>query len=503
MTSPTVPASPAAPGPAGGAGAVGAGARRPFPAGFVWGAATAAYQVEGAVTAGGRTPSIWDTFSHTPGRVLGGATGDVACDHYHRLDDDLDLLAWLGVGAYRFSVSWTRWMPEGRGPVSAEGAGFYDRLVDGLLSRGIQPWATLYHWDLPQVLQDAGGWPERDTAHRFAEYADSVGSRLGDRVEAFLTLNEPWCSAFLGYASGLHAPGVQDDAAAVRAVHHLLLGHGEAVTALRLHHHPARLGIALNVYPVEPLTSTEEDRDAARRIDGLANRIVLDPLLRGDYPVDVVADLSSVTDFGHVRDGDLAVISAPLDLLGENYYNPHVVAASNVVASPGGGAAQLGAPEGWRAGSPWVGARDVRFARRGGPLTTMGWEVVPQGLPDVLLRLAHDYDCPPLYVTENGSAFADVVTGDAEGPDGAVSVVDPHRAAYLESHLDACLDAIGEGVDLRGYFAWSFLDNFEWAWGYAQRFGLVYVDYGTQRRIPKSSAHYLRDVIRENALRRR
>jgi beta-glucosidase len=471
---------------------------RRFPAGFVWGAATAAYQIEGSPDADGRSASIWDTFAHTPGRILGAATGDVACDHYRRSEQDLDLMAELGLTGYRFSISWPRWQPDGAG-VEPRGVAFYDRLVDGLLERGIQPWLTLYHWDLPQTLQDAGGWAERDTAHRFADYAASVGGRLGDRVHAITTLNEPWCSAFLGYAAGVHAPGVQDDVAALRAVHHLLLGHGLAMAALRAQGGSARLGIALNVYPVEPLTDRPEDADAVRRIDGLANRILLDPLLRGDYPADVIADLSSITDFDHVRCGDLELIRAPLDLLGENYYNPFVVtAADNPAANAARALAEQrdrrwsGAADGWRPRSPWVGSRDVVFTDRGGPLTAMDWSVEPTGLVDVLLRLVTDYDCPPLYITENGAAFEDVEL------DGRVD--DPDRTDYLAGHLGACLDALAEGVDLRGYFAWSLLDNFEWGWGYAQRFGIVHVDFDTQRRTFKSSAQFLQEVIRSNAL---
>jgi beta-glucosidase len=481
-------------------------AQRVFPQGFLWGASTAAYQIEGAADLAGRGTSIWDTFCRAPGRVRGGATGDVACDHYHRLDEDLDLMSWLGLGAYRFSISWPRWMPSGNGPVSPRGADFYDRLVDGLLARGIQPWATLYHWDLPQSLQDAGGWAARDTAHRFAEYADSVCARLGDRVRGFLTINEPLCAAYLGYAGGGHAPGVQDDVAALRTVHHLLLGHGEAVAALRLRGTAALVGIALNILPVEPLTTRDSDREAARRIDGLANRVFLDPLFRGDYPVDVIADLSDITDFSHIRGGDLQIISTPLDILGENYYSRLVVAdrdTPEAIPFQERAEARLttfpAAPDGWRPRSPWPGARDVVIADRGAPSTTMEMEISPQCLPDVLLRLVSDYDCPPLLITENGAAFPDTIV-DTEDE---TLILDDDRTDYLHEHLRACLDVIDEGVDLRGYFVWSLMDNFEWDWGYAQRFGIFYVDYDTQRRIPKHSAHYLRRVIGENALRQR
>jgi len=477
-------------------------AARAFPEGFVWGAATAAYQIEGGVDVDGRGPSIWDTFAHTPGRVLAGASGDIACDHYRLWSQDLDLISWLGLSAYRFSISWSRWQPAGRGRIEPRGVEFYDRLVDGLLERGVQPWVTLYHWDLPQGLQETGGWADRDTADRFAEYAASVGEHLGDRVVGIGTLNEPWCSAFLGYAAGVHAPGIQDPAAAVRAAHHLMLGHGQAMSVLRAQNLDAELGITLNIYPVEPLTERGEDLEAVRRIDGMMNRIFLDPLLRGEYPADVIADLAPVTDFSFVRDGDLKVISAPLDFLGENYYNPHVV---TVAGTPEAVAAQArdkargldgmwsDAPDGWAPGSPWCGVDEgVVFSGRGLPATSMGWEVEPKGLAQVLDRLVTDYDCPPLYVTENGSAFEDTVV------DGAVE--DTERTDYLAGHLSACLDAIEDGVDLRGYFAWSLLDNFEWAWGYTRRFGMVHVDFETQQRTPKASAHYFRDAARANAI---
>jgi len=473
-----------------------------FPHDFVWGAATAAYQIEGAAAQDGRGPSIWDTFSHTPGRVLGGDTGDVACDHYHRWPEDLDLLSWLGVGAYRFSIAWPRIVPDGRGPVEPRGLAFYDRLVDGLLERGIQAWGTLYHWDLPQPLEDAGGWTARDTAYRFAEYAGVVNEALGDRLTGLATLNEPWCSAFLGYAAGVHAPGRCDDAAALAAVHHLLLGHGLALQAMRAQGRSAQLGITLNVYPVAPASDSPQDVDAARRIDGVGNRIFLDPLLRGSYPADVVQDLAGISDFGFVQDGDLALISAPLDFLGENYYSPNTVAAAG---SPAARAAELVQPAPaddepqWHEGlgfarsqSPWTGARDVVFCPQGFPVTQMGWEVEPAGLRRVLNRLVDDYDCPPLYVTENGAAYPDVLA------DGAVD--DAQRTSYLAGHADSLRDAIGDGVDVRGYFLWSLLDNFEWAYGYARRFGAIHVDFQTLHRTPKRSAHWYRDLARLNAV---
>ena len=451
-----------------------------LPAGFVWGAATAAYQIEGASTEDGRGPSIWDTFSHARGRVRGGGTGDIAVDHYHRWREDVGLMAELGLSAYRFSVSWPRVQPTGRGPVDRRGLGFYSRLVDGLLERGIEPWLTLYHWDLPQALEDAGGWPERDTAGRFADYAALVHGALGDRVRVWTTLNEPWCSAFLGYASGEHAPGRQEPAAALRAGHHLLLGHGLAAQVLRAV--GAKVALSLNLYPVQP--AGPADADAARRIDGLQNRFFLDPVLRGAYPADVIADLAPVTDLDFVEPGDLALIAQPLDALGVNYYSRHVVRAGAGESRPG--------PAGRLLPTPHPGADDIGFADAGTQRTAMGWEIHAAGLVDVLTRVATEYAAPPLYVTENGAAFADTVTADGR-------VHDRERTAYLAAHLYACRDAVAAGVDLRGYFVWSLLDNFEWAWGYDMRFGLVHVDFASQRRRLKDSALWYADSARHNA----
>jgi beta-glucosidase len=462
--------------------------RLDFPAGFLWGAATAAYQIEGAATEGGRTPSIWDTFSHTPGKVVAGDTGDVACDHYHRYDEDLDLLAELGLSSYRLSLSWSRIQPHGRGPANPEGVDFYQRLVDGLLERGILPWVTLYHWDLPQELEDAGGWPNRDTAARFAEYAQLVHGALGDRVRHFTTFNEPWCSAFLGYGSGDHAPGRTEPGASVAAAHHLMLAHGQAVQALRAAGGDSALGITLNLYAVSPATDSAGDADAARRIDGLSNRIFLDPILRGSYPEDVVADLAKVSDFSHVRDGDLAVISTPMDFLGINYYSRHVVTTPDPQAQP-----VDGKPAYWRKPSCYPGSEHVEFGNRGLPVTAMGWEIDAPGLVETLVRVHKEYTELPLYVTENGAAF-----DDAPGADGEVD--DAPRVDYFDQHLRACHEAINLGVPLRGYFAWSLLDNFEWAWGYSKRFGMVYVDYPTQRRIPKRSGRWYAEVTRRNGL---
>jgi len=457
-----------------------------FPPGFVWGAATAAYQIEGAVRTDGRGPSIWDTFSHTPGRVLGGDTGDVAVDHYHRYADDVALMAELGLTAYRFSVSWPRVQPDGSGAFSARGIDFYRRLVDELLAAGIEPWPTLYHWDLPQAAEDAGGWPDRDVAYRFADYAAAVHAALGDRVTHWTTVNEPWCAAFAGYASGEHAPGRSEPAAALRATHHLLLAHGLAAAAIRARRPDSEVGIAVNLYPIVAASDADADLDAARRIDGLQNRLFLDPLLHGRYPEDVLADVRALTDFGHVRDGDLATIAAPLDMLGINYYSRHTVSGL-----PGDPRQAPSSPT--VTASPWVGSEHVRFVDPGRPVTSMGWEIVAPGLVETLRRLVADYPTVPLYVTENGAAFDDE-------PDGAGRVRDRQRIAYLDAHLRACHEAITAGVPLRGYFAWSLLDNFEWAWGYSKRFGLVHVDFATQRRVPKQSAHWYSALIRRGAL---
>jgi beta-glucosidase len=437
-----------------------------FDPGFLWGAATSSYQIEGAVTEDGRGPSIWDTFAATPGKVDNGDTGAVAADHYHRYRDDVALMADLGLGAYRFSIAWPRVQPTGSGQVNQRGLDFYRRLIDTLLEHGIEPWPTLYHWDLPQPLEDAGGWPSRDTAERFADYAAVVHEALGDRVTRWTTLNEPWCSAFLGYATGRHAPGRREPAAAVRAAHHLLLGHGLAARAMP----DARVGITLNLTHVSAVHATEPDLDAARRIDGMQNRIFLDPLLRAAYPEDVVDDLAEVTTFDHVQEGDLKTIAAPLDFLGVNYYSPMLVAGSAT-----------------RTETAYVGSPHVKHADGGRPRTSIGWEIDSGGLLDLLVRLEREYPAIPLYITENGAAFDDEVHDQA-------------RVAYLDGHLRACLEAVERGVPLRGYFAWSLLDNFEWSYGYAQRFGLVHVDYATQRRTLKDSARWYAGVIARGGL---
>lgn len=460
---------------------------RRFPEGFVWGSATASYQIEGAVGEDGRGPSIWDTFSHTPGKVANGETGDVAVDHYHRWEADLDLMAELGLHAYRFSIAWPRIIPTGRGAVNEAGLAFYERLVDGLLARGITPVATLYHWDLPQALEDAGGWPARATALAFEEYARVVVGRLGDRVKFWTTFNEPWCSAFLGYASGVHAPGRTDPAAALAAAHHLNLAHGLAGRVIRELVPDATLLLTLNVHAFRAASDTEADREALRRVDAVGNRVFLDPVLRGTYPADLLADTAGLTDWSFVQPGDEAITGLGVDILGVNYYTVNTVrlAAPGEVISGNGG-------HGDSPFSPWPGADRVEFLPPEGPLTAMGWGIDATGLSELLLRLHRDYGVP-LMITENGSAWPDVVA-----PDGGVH--DPERIAYLRDHLAATLDALDAGADVRGYFAWSLLDNFEWAWGYAKRFGIVHVDYATQARTLKDSARAYAEVVRANAL---
>ncbi|GAA3209388.1 GH1 family beta-glucosidase [Actinocorallia longicatena] len=444
-----------------------------FPAGFVWGAASAAYQIEGAVHEDGRGPSIWDTFSRTAGRVASGHTGDVACDHYHRYADDVALMQSLGLAAYRFSVAWPRIQPDGSGPADPRGLDFYDRLVDSLLAAGIDPYVTLYHWDLPQALEDRGGWTSRDTAHRFAAYAEAVHARLGDRVRTWTTLNEPWVSAFLGHGSGIHAPGRTDPADAFRAAHHLLLAHGLGARALR-EAGARELALTLNLSPAFG------DSAAAERIDLLLNRQFLDPALRGEMPEDLLKIIDRHAGLGHLRDGDLELIHQPVDLLGINYYCPQYV--QDVPGAP--------------ADPAWPGAEDVGFVHPGGPSTAMGWPIAAAGLTVLLNRLAREYPEVGLLITENGAAFDD---GEPSGG----RVADPDRVAYLDAHLRAAHEALAAGADLRGYLVWSILDNFEWAEGYHKRFGIVHVDYATQRRTPKDSALWYRDVIAAEAARLR
>ncbi|MFQ6853219.1 GH1 family beta-glucosidase [Streptomyces sp. 35M1] len=441
-----------------------------LPADFTWGVATAAYQIEGAVAEDGRSPSIWDTFSHTPGKVDGGDTGDTACDHYHRVPEDIGLIKRLGADAYRFSIAWPRVVPGGDGPVNKAGLDFYDRLVDGLLEAGVTPFATLYHWDLPQVLQDRGGWTVRETSDHFAAYASHVVERLGDRVKDWATLNEPLCSAWIGHLEGRMAPGLTDLTAAVRASYHLHLGHGLAVQAIRAASSDARVGIVNNLSPIEPASGSEADLAAARRADGHINRWWLDPILGRGYPQDMVEEYGVELP---LQPGDLETIVAPLDWLGLNYYFRQIVTAD---------------PDG-----PAPRAKQVSVP--GARLTHMDWEVHAEGLKQLLLRLTEEYGVQRIYVTENGSAYEDVVAADG-------SVHDPERVRYLEEHLAACARAVAEGAPLAGYFAWSLMDNFEWAYGYDKRFGLVHVDYATQRRTVKSSGLRYAELIREHAARR-
>ncbi len=446
-----------------------------FPPGFVWGAATASYQVEGAVSEDGRGPSIWDTFAHTPGRIADGSTGDVADDHYHLFASDIRMLADLGLKAYRFSIAWPRIIPSGTGAVNPAGLAFYRRLAETCLEYGVTPYATLYHWDLPQPLEDAGGWLVRDTAERFRDYAAVTHSALSDVIKNWITLNEPWCSAFLGYGSGEHAPGRTVGADALKAVHHLLLGHGLALSEIRSDE--GRYGIALNPAPIHAASDSAADRDAARRIDGLRNRLFLEPLLVGSYPADVLEDTGMRSWFAQYE-ADLPVISGPLDFMGVNYYCPTTVAAPDgPIASPGTATTQ-------------PGSENVVAVDTGLPTTQMGWPVQASGLRDILVtinKLAPDL---PLYVTENGAAYPDELTADG-------TVEDNERQAYLEQHITVCRELVSEGLPLKGYFAWSLLDNFEWAFGYSRRFGIVHVDYTTQHRTPKASALWLKHLLTE------
>jgi beta-glucosidase len=443
-----------------------------FPEGFVWGAATAAYQIEGAAAEDGRQPSIWDTFSHTPGAIDGDDNGDVACDHYHRWREDLDLMKSLGIPAYRFSVSWPRVMPDGHS-VNQEGLDFYKKLVDGLLERGIEPLMTLYHWDLPQALDEgeAGGWLSREVPDRFVDYALVLGKELGDRVPGVTTLNEPWCSAYLGYAKGEHAPGLRVNELAYRAAHHLNLAHGRAVTALRdILPRTTDVSITLNLHEVVAASDREEDLAAARHVDLIANRVFLDPIFGTGYSDELIATTEGLTDWSFVQNGDEKEIAAPLDSVGLNYYNP----------------ARVGA---WTGRDAFPGTDRASFVEMVAPQTVMGWPIVPTGLTDRLVSL-HQVCRLPIRVTENGMAARDLVV------DGAVH--DDDRIAYLRDHLRAIHTAIGQGVDVRGYYVWTLLDNFEWAWGYDKRFGVVHVDFETQVRTPKDSAYWYADVIRNN-----
>nr|WP_225216227.1 family 1 glycosylhydrolase [Microbacterium pullorum] len=450
-----------------------------FPAGFTFGSATAAYQVEGAFDEDGRGPSIWDTFSKTPGKVWNGDTGDVACDHYHRVEADLDLMADLGLGAYRFSIAWPRIMPTGTGEVNRAGIDFYSRLIDGLLARGIRPVATLYHWDLPQALEDAGGWPARATADAFERYAAVMGEALGDRVHTWTTLNEPWCSAYLGYGQGGHAPGRHEPAAALAAVHHLNLAHGRAVQALRATSTgDPEYSVTLNFHVLRG--QGDGAGEAMRRIDALANRAFTGPMLRGEYPADLLDDTADVTDWSFVRDGDLTAIHQSIDVLGVNYYSTATVRLWD-------GHSPRQQNDGHKAaggGTAWPGSdQAVEFVEQPGPYTAMGWNIAPEGLEELLLSLRDQFPAQPLMVTENGAAFDDTVAADGSVPDAL-------RRDYLGRHFAAAHRALSQGVDLRGYFVWSLLDNFEWGYGYAKRFGIVRVDFDTLERTVKDSGRW-------------
>ncbi|HVM31212.1 MAG TPA: GH1 family beta-glucosidase [Candidatus Limnocylindrales bacterium] len=445
-----------------------------FPGDFLWGAATSAYQVEGAARQDGRGESIWDRFVRRPGVIEDGSTGDVACDHYHRWSGDLDLMARLGLRAYRFSIAWPRVQPTGRGAINRAGLDFYSRLVDGLLAAGITPFATMYHWDLPAALQDVyGGWRHRDTAERFGDYAEAVLRELGDRVPYWITLNEPWVSAFLGYHVGVHAPGERNLAGAVAAAHHLLLGHGRATAIFRGLGLSGKIGITLDLQRASPASDSAADAQATVLADGMTNRWFLDPVLRGRYPADatdlVAAHGASVEPL--VEPGDLEAISERLDFLGVNYYFRRLVRAS-------------------RDGLGWT---DIRLPHARFPDIQMPWNVDPDGLSEQLVRLRDEYAAPSIYVTENGIALS-----DAPGPDGRID--DRQRIDYLADHIDAVRRAHAAGVDVRGYFAWSLLDNFEWAYGYRPRFGLVHVDFASLRRTPKASFDwYARLIARAGA----
>ncbi|GAA5183494.1 GH1 family beta-glucosidase [Niveibacterium umoris] len=428
-----------------------------FPADFIWGVATSAYQIEGAAQEDGRGPSIWDTFSHTPGKTTNGDTGDIACDHYHRYAEDVACMRQMGVGAYRFSCAWPRVQPDGQGAWNEKGWDFYARLLDSLDAAGIAAHATLYHWDLPQALEDLGGWRNRDTCRRFADYAAEFVRRFGKRIASIATHNEPWCTAFLGHQYGKFAPGNTDRKEAYLVAHHLLLSHGLAMQAMRAEQATAALGIVLNQSPCYPANrDSEADRTATRLADAFMNRWFMDPLFRGAYPADGVRHLGA--DAPAVEAGDMDIIGLPMDFLGINYYTRSFCSAEGGIEAP----ARLG-------------------------VTDMGWEVYPEGLTDHLVRIARDYTPPPIYITENGAASDDVLNGG--------TVHDPLRVNYLRWHLDALAQARARDVDLRGYFAWSLLDNYEWDSGYAKRFGLVHVDYATQQRTLKDSALWYRGFI--------
>ena len=432
---------------------------------FTWGAGTAAFQIEGATQEDGRGESIWDRFASVSGNVVGGDTGEPACEHYHRWREDVELMHELKLQGYRFSVAWPRIQPDGRGRVNQKGLDFYRGLAEGLRDRGIQPLATIYHWDLPQALEDRGGWGSRDVVARFAEYARIVLDGLDGAVDDWITHNEPWVTSFLGYAYGSKAPGLREWPTAIRAAHHSLLAHGVVVREFREAGRAGRIGITLDLTVANPASDSAADRDAADRLDGHHNRWFLDAVLRGSYPEDMLKLYEQrVGSLDAIRDGDLDTISQPLDFLGVNFYRPNLVAAG--------------------VDDPILGLREVDQRRE---VTAMGWPIVPEALTELLVRVKRDYGDLPLLVTENGAAFDDHLSSGA--------VDDERRIDFLGRHIEAVDQARAQGVDVRGYYVWSLLDNFEWEWGYGKRFGLVYVDYQTQRRIPKRSALWYRDLI--------
>ncbi|MDR2974140.1 MAG: beta-glucosidase [Propionibacteriaceae bacterium] len=439
---------------------------------FIFGTATASYQIEGGVHEGGRGRSIWDTFSHTPGKVVDGDTGDVACDHYHRWEEDLDILADLGVDAYRLSIAWPRIQPDGVGTPNQAGIDFYSRLIDGLLARDIKPLVTLYHWDLPQALEDKGGWLNRDTAYRFADYANIMGRALADRVPLWATLNEPWCAAMLGYVSGEHAPGRRSPEAGLIASHHLNLAHGLGVQALR-DETSGKLGIVVNYHQFNPVDDSPEAISAVERLDAVGNWIYTDPILRGEYNPLTLDVTRSVSSWGFIHDGDLDLIHQPIDFVGHNYYAPTYIAGGHGPAA---------------AGSPWVGVADVSFLPPRQPVSDMGWAIEPAGLTRLLTGFSQRYPGIDLIMAENGAAMPDVVADDG-------SIHDADRTYYIQSHISAIADAIAAGAPVKGYFVWSLLDNFEWAFGYSKRFGIIRVDYTTLARTWKDSARWYQQFL--------
>jgi beta-glucosidase len=452
MTTPTSP-EPQAP------------ARADFAPDFLWGCATSSYQIEGAGSEGGRVESIWDRFCATPGKIRDGSSGMVACDHYHRWPEDFDIAKHIGLNAYRFSIAWPRIIPAVGAKPNEKGLDFYSRLVDGMLERGLEPWATLYHWDLPQYLQDRGGWADRATVDAYLAFADAVTRKLGDRVTNWITHNEPWCTAILGNYEGVHAPGLTDFKTALQVCHHVLLSHGKAVPLIRANVPDARVGIALSLHPLRAASDSIDDKAAAARHDGLRYRWFLDPLYGRGYPAESVESFGNANP--HIEPGDMEAIAVKTDFLGVNYYFPETIANA-----PGHGPLNA----------------EVLPPKPGAETTAMGWEVAPEGLSKLLVRIENDYRPGPIYVTENGSAYDDVV-----GPDGNID--DAGRRRYLKLHLGAMKNAIDAGVPVKGYFAWSLVDNFEWAEGYRKRFGLVHIDYGTQQRRLKDSGKWYRDFL--------